>query len=570
MPAVSLKRRVDQLAQDMDPRQHEVDLGIEVQGPDHRVLFSAGGVWHRRKARYVRPSPNPHVIRLMSSQERGGQDWAVWLDAYERGDPKRLSLINCVDERRGGKTFFVIIAMLSFALRYPQSHLGRTAVWIVVPTYPQQREIHEDLALLLPAAWWRDGKIRYHKSDNVYRFANGAELWIKSADRAATLKWGGVDCCGVNEAQQLDVKAILNIIGSNIDNGGMTMLGMNPADSLRALWAFNLHEVIKARDKHGALVLPFATEIPFPASKNESINQAGRTRYLKIAQALDPKTAKRDGQGLWVALKDVAYPCYDRSHVRPEPTGWADFTSKVNGLTNMVSRTHPPPLGAAMDFQRSPYCAWVEARCLLAPPGVWVPAGTPVFVLRAEVCNDAAEDAITWTEKLLCEKIAELLKKRGLSPASYLLVTDATGKHQGASGAQRGKLSDPESWSWPIIQEFGWEPHGAIEAREWVKGGRGSSELEIKPRNPRTRERLSLVNELLRAGRVIITPDCPLTAEAFRTCAIRPETRKPYGRGSHLTDAVGYLLWAWEQALREAGLVTVQTRREEDGPEVIG
>lgn len=564
MPAVSLKRRVERLSQDMDPRSQEVDLGIEVQGPDRRVLFRAGGVWHKRKARYVRESPAAHVIRLMSSQLRGGEDWAAWLLAYEANDPERLGLVNCVDERRGGKTFFVIIAMLSFALRYPQSHLGKTAVWIVVPTYPQQREIHEDISLLLPASWWRDGKIEYRKSDNVYRFANGAELWIKSADRAAGLKWGGVACCGVNEAQQLDVRAVLNIIGANIDNGGITMLGMNPADSLRALWAFNLHEVIKARDKHGNLVLPFAAEIPFPASKNESINQQGRTRYLKLAQALDPKTAKRDGQGIWVPLKDVAYPCYDRSHVRPEPTGWTDFTPRVNALTGFVSRSQPPSLGGAMDFQRSPYCAWVEVRCLLAPAGAWVPAGTPVFVVRAEVCNDEAEDAITWTEKLLCEKVADLLAKRSLKPSDYLLVADATGKNQGASGAQRGKESDPDSWSWSIISEHGWDPHGPIERRDWVKGARGSSGIEVTPRNPRVRERLSLINELLRDGRIVLTPDCPLTAEAFRTCAIRPETRKPYGRGSHLTDCVGYLLWSWEQALREAGLVRVKTRDAEE------
>jgi len=563
MPAVSLRRRVDNLAADMDPARHEVDMAIEVQAPDGRVLFTAGGVWHKRKARYIRASDKPHIIRLMSSQEQGGEDWAKWLGAYDTNDPDRLSLVNCVDERRGGKTFFIIIAMLAFALRYPQSHLGRTAVWIVVPTYPQQREIHEDIQLLLPASWFRDRKIVYHKSDNVYRFANGAELWLKSADRAATLKWGGVACCAVNEAQQLDVRAILNIIGSNIDNGGVTVLGMNPADTLRALWAFNLHEIIKARDKHGNLILPFAAEIPFPASKNESINQAGRRRYVAIAQALDPKTAARDGRGIWMPLKDVAYPCYERSHVRPEPVGWQDFTAKLNGFTGMVSRVGTPAYGSGMDFQRSPYCAWVEAKCFLAPAGVWVPKGTPVFVLRAEVCNDDAEDALTWTEKLLCEKVGAQLAKRGLAPNNFLCIADATGKNQGASGLQRGHNSDPESWSWPIIKSFGWDPHGPIEKQEWVSSGRGSSSIDVKARNPKVRERLGLMNQLLREGRIIITPDCPLTAEAFRICAIRPESRKPYGRGSHLTDAAGYLFWVWEMALQEQGLVMVSTARSE-------
>lgn len=565
MPRVSLSRRVEQLSKDMDPRAHEVDLGVEVQGPDGKVLFRAGGTWHKRKARYVADSPSPHAIRLVSSQVRAAEELANWFRAYDARDPNRLALVNCVDERRGGKTYFVVAAMLSFAIRYPASHLGKTVVWIVVPTFPQQREIHETLTLLLPASWWRDGKIKYLKSLNCYRFATGAELWIKSADRPEGLKWGAVAAVGVNEAQQVEVRSILNIIGSNIDNGGLTALAMNPADSLRALWAFNLHEALKARDKAGKLILPFATEIPFPAAKNETIDQAGRTRYLKLAEYLDPKTAKRDGHGIWVALKDVAYPCYDRSHVRPEPAGWTDFTPRANALTGMVSRSHPPSLGGAMDFQRSPYCAFVEMRCLIAPEGAWVPKGTPVYVVRAEVCNDEAEDLMTWTEKLLCEKVAQQLAKRSLSPSDYLLIADATGKNQGASGAQRGKESDPDSWSWSIISDHGWDPHGPIEKQSWVSGGRGSSTLEVKPRNPRVRERLGLVNELLRDGRIVITYECAQTAEAFRTCAIRTESRKPYGKGSHLTDCVGYLVYAWEMAMREAGLVTVKTRDPEGG-----
>ena len=81
---------------------------------------------------------------------------------------------------------------------------------------------------------------------------------------------------------------------------------------------------------------------------------------------------------------------------------------------------------------------------LLAPAGVWVPKGTPVFVLRAEVCNDDAEDALTWTEKLPCEKVGAQLAKRGLAPNNFLCIADATGKNQGASGLQRGHNSDPE------------------------------------------------------------------------------------------------------------------------------
>lgn len=554
---------MDALAHDMEPAAQEIDLGLSVAGPGGVELFTAGGIWHRRQCQYLDKPSERFTVRLVSSQINAAQSLLEWFAAYDARNPDRLALVNCVDERRGGKTFWVCIAILAFALRYPSSHLGKTRCWLVTPTFPQQVELHETLAILIPASWWRDKKIRYYKSENVYRLATGAEIWIKSADRPEGLKWGAVSAVAVNEAQQVAVRAIMNIIGSNIDNGGLTVLAMNPPETLKGAWAFKLHKAIQSRDKSGALVLPFAAEVPFPSSRNETIDQAGRKRYMQLAQVLDEKAAQRDGKGLWLALRDVAYPCYQASHVKAEPTGWIDFTAKLNALTGMVNRGRPPALGAAMDFQRSPYCAFVELKCYLAPPGVWVPAGTPVYVVRSEVCNDEAEDALTWTEKLLCEKVGEMLTKRNLSPSDFLLIADATGKNQGASANQRGEHSDPDDWSWPIIEKFGWEPHGPIERKEWGAGsGRGSSELITKARNPKVRERLSLHNELLRDNRVIFTHDCPLTAEAHASCAKREANGKPYGKGSHLTDCVGYILWVWEQTLLDAGLIKVRTVRD--------
>lgn len=556
MPAVSLKRRVEQLARDMVPGANLIDLGIEVQGPDGRALYRAGGVWDKRLRKYARDSPVPHAVRLVGSQLKAGEEMAKWFLDYEADAPNRLALINCVDERRGGKTWFVICAMVSFALKFPRSHLGKTAVWIVVPTFPQQREIHETLSLMLPAAWYRDGFIKYHKSENYYRLANGTEIWIKSADRPDSLKWGSVAVVAVNEAQQVDEKGILNIIGSNVDNGGLTILAMNPPDSTKGLWAEELHDAVKALDDKGKPVIDFAAEVPFPASKNAAINQAGRARYLKLAKILSPKQAQRDGLGIWIRLRDRAYPMYNRNqHFRPEPTGWQDITAHVNGLTGYVDRGQRRPLGAGMDWQHRPYCAWVEAKVLLAPDGAWVKKGTPVFVIRGEVMNDISSGQF-WDEELLCLRVAERLAKLETSPAHYLLVGDATGHDQGASGGQRGKESDPDSWSWSLVQKAGWDPHAPIETRRLVAEGRGPSTIKTSYSNPRVPVRLDLINQLLRANRIIVTPDCVETAESFRTCSLKG--RKPWGRGAHLTDAASYLLFAWERALREAGVVKVE------------
>jgi len=553
MPAVSLKRRVEALARDMDPASHRVDLGIEVQGPDRGVLFRAGGIWHKRLSKYVDSSTSPHVIRLMASQLEAGGLLAEWFTSYDAKVEERLALINCVDERRGGKTHFVVAAMLSFALRYPRSHLGKTTCWLVTPTFPQQRELHETLTMLLPAVWFRDKRIRYFKSANFYRFANGAEIYVKSADRPEGLKWGSVAAVAVNEAQQIEARGILNIVGANIDAGGLTLLAMNPPDSTKALWAEELHDAVKALDDKGRPIIDFAREARFPASKNAAIDQSGRARFLKLARVLDPKQAQRDGLGIWIKLRDIAYPMYNRNqHFRHEPAGWQDITSHAHGLTGFLSKGDHRRLGAGMDWQHRPFCGFVAGKVLLAPEGAWVPRGTPVFVITQEVMNDVSSGEF-WDEELLCIRVAEQLEKLGTRPRDYLLIGDRTGKTQGARGQQRGAEADPDSYSWAIVERFGWEPHAPIEESKLVSEGRGSASIKTNYSNPRVAVRLDLINQLLRSNRIIITPNCSETAESFRTCGLK--NRKPRGRGAHLTDAVGYWVYAVERALREHGVV---------------
>ena len=104
MPAVSLSRRVERLARDMAPGANLIDLGIEVRAPDGRALYRAGGIWDKRLRKYVGESAAPHAIRLVESQLKAGEELARWFQDYEADEPTRRALINCVDERRGGKT----------------------------------------------------------------------------------------------------------------------------------------------------------------------------------------------------------------------------------------------------------------------------------------------------------------------------------------------------------------------------------------------------------------------------------------------------------------------------------
>jgi len=558
MPTVSAANQIRKAKQRLRGSRSAVDLALVVRAQDGAPILTAGGDWIDDEQRYDAPGSSCASVHLVSSQLRAGQQLAQWFEAYEADDPNRQALDVYVDNRRGGKTFFSVLAIVLFALRYPFCHLGKTICWLVVPTFPQQRELHECIAKILPASWFLDGRIVYHKSEKYYTLANGSEIWIKSADRPQSLKAGGVAAIAVNEAQQVDSKSILNAMGANIDSGGICWLAMNPPDSVKGLWAENVHHAISAVDDKGNPVIPWARETAFPSTQNEVINQAARTRFAKIAEIIDPAQAKRDAAGLWTSITDRAYPFYRREqHFKPEPTGWRDITAEMNNITGMLGRRALPSLGAGMDFQKRPWCAFIEAKAFAAPAGLaWIAAGEIVYVVTQEICNDVVAGD-WWTEELLCMKVAENIGKRKLTPADYLLIADRTGQSQGSELASRGQSADPETYSWPIVERFGWEPHAPEEERRFSDNLKGPTDIKIIRKNPLVSVRLNTINEVLRSNRLIISTACPQTAESFRQCEVYSNSRKPKGDWAHLTDAVGYLIFVWETARLARGVTKI-------------
>lgn len=270
------------------------------------------------------------------------------------------------------------------------------------------------------------------------------------------------------------------------------------------------------------------------------------TKKIGSRLVINPKKAQRDVLGFWTAIKDRAYPHWRRAEHVQLPPDWRDITREVTGLTGKLMAGETRPLVGGMDFQHRPYCCFVEVR-VLEPPG----GGPPVYFVTYECTNDIARGE-WWYEELLCNKVIAA----GKTPADYLLIADATGRNQGASGAQRGKEADPETFSFPILERYGFEPHGPIEntMRHYVP--RRGTEVKTAHINPPVPVRLNLMNRLLAERRLFVSPHAPETAEAFRMCEAK--NKKPWGKGAHLTDSVGYPVYALETALIQAGVVTNQ------------
>lgn len=549
-----LEAQLRELGAVVDGERRYIDLGLEVRGPAGDLILTAGGCWDSLLGAFVDRPHTRHVVRVTRAQEQAARQLAAWLIDYDQDKPERIALDIYVDRRRGGKTFFCCLFVLVFVLRYPRSHLGPTLGWIVCPTYPQQREILETMAKILPAAWLREGgAFKFHKTDRTFSLPTGAELALRSADRPQTLKAGGVACIAVNEAAQCSVRAILHCLGNNIDAGGITVLALNPPDSVIGLWAEKLHEAIEGIGVDGAPVLDYVRETPFPPNLNDALDQHARTRFSTLARILDPAQEKRDGQGLWVTIRDRCYPFWDRKrHLLRGPQleevlGWQDITTSMNALTYTLAKGDLRPFGIGMDFQGKPWSGAVLAKAFAAPAEnpYGIPVGLPVYVFL-EDCHNDIEIGQWWTEQMLCQEILA----RGWAPQTALVIGDGTGNKQGATGPQRGEGHNPQLNSFPLVREYGYQIHAPIE-REVVteQPGRGRR-FEVVCSNPLVPTRLNLIYDLLETSRLFVAEKARDLAESFRTCEAKD--RHPHGWGAHLTDAGGYLLYRWETGWKDS------------------
>lgn len=542
-----------------------VDSELVLQTKQGEVLMRCGGRWDRVERRIVGPALRPHVVEVKASQEKAARRFAEWCEKYDRGDPDRVSIEMYADRRRGGKTFFICLVVVCFLLRYALKADGIPQIgWIVVPAFSKQREIHETLRKFLPSSWIGPrGSWSYLKSERRYRLPSGAELYLKSGDDADLLKEGGVGIIGVNEAQEIHGYGIIYCLGNNIDSGGLTCIALNPPNKALGLWAMNLVDAIEKG------ILRYGRLTEFPPSGNDSINQDARVRFSEVARIIDPKQEQRDAQGMWIGITDLCYPFYRASkHIQPKHMfdGWEDITADVNGLTGCLMKGDLRPWGIGMDYQGRPWCGAVRGKALRAPEGnkLGLAAGTVCYVIHSE-CHNDVELGEWWHEDRLCHEMIE----RGWDPDTALTIGDGTGASQGSTGAQRGRHADPATFSFAIIRSYGYDVHAPIERVEYVRRPGQSTAIVPHNRNPPVPVRLDVTNTLLDKGRFYILSSCgsegkqaaPLAqapapggdlAESYRTCAASA-TKKPQGKGAHLTDAAGYLLYRWETALRESG-----------------
>jgi hypothetical protein len=471
-------------------------------------LLKCGGRWDNLTRTYlpggVLKATQVKIIDLEESQVEFTRWYAGWLEAYTNGDPRDVRLVLTAGERRGGKTTIGLLSTIAAAISRPN-----TITWVISSTFQERDEIENAIRKFIPSSW------TVYKGAPRYRFIfpNGSVLRCLSADDPETLKQGQVDLVLANEAQKMPAAMLTNAIPGVIDRGGLVILAANPPRREIGAWVRDLKEAIDGGK------LPASKFFGFSAKLNEQIDQKAREDVGAILRVVDERAAKADDEGLWLPIGDVAYPKFlTTEHVRPVP--------EIGNITRDVLKRRlgrPRDHLATVDFQINPYNASVILEVFRGPQG------ENLYWATREYLIPGSED-----------EMIDAVESSGIfTPENTVWIGDASGTWQDAAH-RTGRHS------YEVFRARRWEIHPPRKAKN----------EDRKPSNPPVQDRISLVNNLLTAGRLFVDPKgCPRLALALKKCQIKHD--KPHGVFAHVTDALGYGLYWLEPKPTQRGAAPI-------------
>lgn len=522
MSSKSLDARYRELEDRLEGTGRFTDIALAlVRDKTNETLLYAGGRWDHMEKRFIDGDPaEVTVVRLEESQVEYTRWFAEYLRDFRDGHPRDVSLALVAGARRGGKTFDVYFCQIAALIDVPILADGMPAVgWTISRTYRERDELDQLVAGYLPADFYRQQKAPEHR----FTFPHGSYLRNLSADDPEGLKQGRVDWLFYNEPQKMSPIAVKNGMYGTADRGGLTVLAANPPANLQAEWLIDLKEAIDDDPE----IKQIARFFNFDARKNTKVDQPARRRVAKLAHKIAPDGDAGDAEGTWGRWGSMAYPAWSGRPIergglvgRPEDFMVVDVTSQKT--RRELGEPYAFVIGG--DFQRRPQAAAVMR--ILEVPGV---VG-PVYWFTDEVGVKGTE--IELSTELLGDPHAYTQQPNGERSAVW--VGDCSGSFQGAERV-KGRTS------FGLLEAEGWRVHAA----EVIK-------LEGKsdhPKNPDIPQRLGLMQRLMAAGRVRVSPSCQWLREAFAKCELRKnDTGRmvPKGRWAHVTDAASYAVWRLE------------------------
>ena len=469
------------------------------------TILVAGGVWDRIGRRYTSERPRKvRKLQVKESQVPFLQYFAGFLKSMRQGLPWDKALAMLIGDRRGGKTWAMVIAQFCFALEIPEIGGSPSIVWIVNPSYNETDEPERIIAENIPDSWYQHSKT----TGSPYMLANGSVIRIMSANDPEALRQGRVDLIGFNEAQKIDKDSMVNAVAGIADKGGLSLLAANPPRRLKGEWVKKLKDAVDLKNTLDVIYFELKSK------DNSAINQKARRRVAGIVKIINPRASRADDDGDWLPIGDRAYPKWNSRLIEQLPDiglhRYKDITEKITG--NKTGVAYKFVMGA--DFQGRPHQAAAILKIIEGPNG-------PIYWFVDELIVEGTE-----------VHLSDAAYENHYKPETAIWIPDASGQQQNA------KHNFEQDDSYTVLRQQRWnvEPPTEIMRPDRSKYSK----------NPDVDRRLGLMYIVMEQNRLRVNPACKWLIESFENCPLgenRHGKRRPYGKYSHITDAADYPIW---------------------------
>lgn len=491
------------------------------------LLARFGGRWDHLEQRFLSEPPSaPLIFDVQESQVAFTRWFTRWWLGYKAGWPSEHSAVVLIDDRAGGKTLICWLLLLGAALDFPFHPDGAELVaWAISRNHTEREELDRELRTWLPASWFR-----LVTSPKPYvRLANGAKVWMRSADDPESMKLGRVDLIFINEGAKMDSRAFENAIPRTRDrrSGGLCIVATNPPTPAYppGCWIQELHEKSEEARANGD-PNPVAF-VRCNSSLNVAISKAAGERVAILLRWLNPDRAAADVDGLILPVGRYAYrpPFNPAEHVRVfDAAEWEPLDITKTLTAKLCGQ--PAEWVFGDDFQFSPGNAAVALKA-------YGSIERPVFWVHGDFLEEGDENELLSALEADLEWTAlhDHEKEPRFAAGNCVHIGDP-------SGSWQNYAHDKGKDSFAVFRSRGWRLLPPIKPKD----------RDTKPPHPPVHLRIARLNALIAAGRLFIAkgPCTERIALSLRKCRIKRGTLgrfKPVGDEAHLTDALGYAIW---------------------------
>ena len=372
-------------------------------------------------------------------------------------------------------------ALCQEAIRLAYVNAGRVGL-IGAPTYPMLR----DATFTSLSAILEENGIPYehNKSENVLTFLDtGSRVLLRSLDEFERLRGTNLAWFGIDELSYTDEEAWLRLEGRLRDPKATKLCGFGVWTPKGFDWAYRRFIKNPVAGYEVVLAKPF---------ENRHLLDKVPDFYSRLESSYDEKFYRQEVLGEYLSFSSGAvYSSFEREQHVAE-----------------VDVNQSLPLLWALDFNVNPMCSVVCQK-------------------RGEMLSVLDEIVIDRASTL--DACLEFRTRFPVHHSGLRIYGDASGENQKTTGES----------DYRVIRDF------------LTRAGYRDARFQVPTKNPFVRERLMLMNSRFRdangTSTIVISPKCKELIRDFEEVTYKADTtlvdknRDP--RRTHLSDALGYLVW---------------------------